>query len=75
MAVNNFKELQKEQVQRFEENTNRVGKNIKTNINNLKFVGSLLELYITTAINFLVGVSGASEHEENAETSNKYPNN
>jgi hypothetical protein len=74
MGVNNFKELQKEQIKRFDKNTNRVGKNIKTNIDNFKFVGSLLELYLTTAIGFIVGFTDPDSKDSSSEIPNKYPN-
>jgi len=75
MAVNNFKKLEKEQIKRFDKNTDRVGKNIQTNINNFKFVGSLLELYITTAINFLLGFTNLDEETKDSDSPSRYPNN
>lgn len=75
MAVNNFKKLEKEQIKRFDKNTDRVGKNIQTNINNFKFVGSLLELYITTAINFLLGFTNSDEETKDSDSPSRYPNN
>lgn len=73
MAENNFKQLEREQAERFRANTSRVNKNIKTNLGTFGFVGDLIDLYVTRAIGYLANISGKDISKEEDQPS-KYPN-
>lgn len=72
MSENNFKRLEREQAERFRENTARVNKSIKSNLKAFGFFGDIIELYVTKAIGFLSNVSGSETPNKN--TNKKYPN-
>jgi len=72
MSENNFKRLEREQAERFRENTDRVNKSIKSNLKAFGFFGEIIELYVTKAIGFLSNVSGGNEPKQ--KTDKKYPN-
>ena len=63
MEINNFKELEKEQIKQFDQNTKKVGDNIKSNIDNFRFVGSILELYLVRSLDFLLDLSKQEDNK------------
>ena len=73
MAENNFKQLEREQAERFRANTARVNKNIKANLGAFGFVGDLVDLYVTRAIGYLANINNKDIKSEDDHPS-KYPN-
>jgi hypothetical protein len=75
MAENNFKQLEREQAEMFRNNTNRVNRNLKSNLGVFNFVGSIIDLYVTRAIGYLTDMSTDEEDDDfDRAKGNRYPN-
>lgn len=78
MAVNNFKELEREHIARYNQNTNRISNNLNSELRSYKFIGSIFELFSTTAISFLVSMTGVETKKKSSKkpkkAKKKYPN-
>ena len=63
MGINNFKKLESEHIRRFEQNTERVARNLDSEIKNYRFIGSILELFSTTVISYFISMSGGDNQK------------
>jgi len=77
MRVNNFKELEREQIVQYERNTEKVHKSINSNVGILSFIGDIFELYFSRIFGLFVSATGGSPKAPDDHNSNgrpKYPN-
>ncbi len=80
MGVNNFKELEKEQVEKFNQTQKENVKNsIDSSIGVFRFIGDIFELYLPKVIDMFVRMSGGGPNENGAHKKKgndnpKYPN-
>ncbi len=77
MSVNNFKELEKEQIEKFDSSRKKqVKNNIDSSLGVFQFIGDIFGLYIPKVMGIFVRMSGGSNRSQidNSEKSKKYPN-
>lgn len=68
--MNNFKELQQQDEEKYSEKTRNVKKKIDSNLNTLGIFSTVIDMYFSKVINYVVNLSGGTL-EENSETSVK----
>ena len=81
MGVNNFKELEKEQVEQFSQiQKEKVKSSIDSSVGMFRFIGDIFELYLPKVVDMFVRMSGGGPNEnglskkkENHDNP-KYPN-
>jgi len=76
MGVNNFKKLEKEEMQHVSMNAEKVRTGITANIGAFKFITDIVELYFPRMIDLFVGLTGGqpgSIPQDNGKKTNKYP--
>lgn len=68
--MNNFKELQQQDEEKYSEKTQHVKNKIDSNLNTLGVFSTVIDMYFSKVINYVVNLSGGSL-EENSETTDK----
>ena len=68
--MNNFKELQQQEEEKYNEKTQKVKNKIDSNLNTLGVFSTVIDMYFSKVINYVVNLSGGSL-EENFESSDK----
>ncbi len=77
MRINNFKELEREQIVQYEKNTEKVHRSISSNVGILSFIGDIFELYLSRIFGLFVSATGGSPKAPDNRSDNgrpKYPN-
>jgi len=68
--MNNFKELQQQEEEKYNEKTQKVKNKIDSNLNTLGVFSTVIDMYFSKVINYVVSLSGGSL-EEKPESSDK----
>lgn len=64
---NNFKELEKENAEKYLKNTEKVKNSLDANISTTNFITDVIELYFSKVLNFFVKVTGGDIPEDPKE--------
>lgn len=59
--MNNFKQLEKQQEEQFSQNLNAVKNKIDSNLNTIGVFSTVIDVYFSKVINYVVSLSGGSE--------------
>ena len=65
-SMNNFKELQKEQVQKYQGVTKKIKKNVDSNISSFAFIGNIIELYFSRLFNVMINLTNSDKSSDNS---------
>jgi hypothetical protein len=68
--MNNFKELQQQEEEKYSEKTKNVKNKIDSNLNTLGVFSTVIDMYFSKVINYVVNLSGGTL-DENSEPSDK----
>lgn len=71
--MNNFKELQKKQIEEIQFGSNRIKSGITSSIGTFSFVGNMLELFIPKVLGIFINMSGGDDNKTSIRRP-KYPN-
>ncbi len=69
--MNNFKELEQEQTDKFENNINSIKTKIDSNLGTLGVFTQVIDVYFSKVINYVVSLSGGSEEKLLNRSNNK----
>ena len=61
--MNNFKELEQQQIKDYENNINSIKNKIDSNMSTIGVFTQLADVYFSKVINYVVSLSGGSEDE------------
>ena len=61
--MNNFKELEKMQEEKYESSLNSIKNNIDSNMNTIGVFTQIVDVYFSKVINYVVSLSGGSEEK------------
>jgi len=70
---NSFKDLEKENISRFESESENVKNKIEGETSSYKFIGDILDLYFSKVMGVFVAMSGGSDNKKNQEKDNSNP--
>lgn len=75
MRINNFKELEKLELENVSMNYKEVENNISSNLGSLRFITNVIDLFFPKVVDLFVGLSGGkpSKIEPKKQSYNKYP--
>jgi len=59
--MNNFKELEKAQEEKYKENIDQVKNKIDSNLGTMGVFSAIVDMYLSKVINYIVSLSGGSE--------------
>lgn len=59
--MNNFKELEKAQEEKYKDNINEVKNKIDSNLGTMGVFSAIVDMYLSKVINYIVSLSGGSE--------------
>jgi hypothetical protein len=68
MAINNFKELARQQEREIGSPPEEIRNNLVGNINLFQFIGEIIELYLPKVFNLIVRMSGGSPRQNVSNT-------
>lgn len=71
MKINNFKELENEEMSKYDTPDKNVHSNINSSLGVIQFIGSMVDLFVTKFIGAALGNTGDSGINK---TKSKYPN-
>ena len=75
MRVNNFKELEKEEIKNLDSSVNRIKSNVNSNLGIFQFIGDMFEMFLPKLASILVSLTGGSTVDDpKRERDSKYPN-
>ena len=75
MRVNNFKELEKEEMQKIDSSLQRIKSNVNSNLGFFQFFGDMIEMFLPRLAGILVHLTGGSTIEDSRNNKDsKYPN-
>lgn len=64
--MNNFKELEKEQLKTYEHKTSKVKKSVDNTISTFSFLGNVIDLYFTRMFNVMVDLTNTDQDNSNS---------
>jgi len=65
---NSFKALEKEQVQLYGKNIDKVKKSIDGNLSGLSFFTNVIELYFARVVSYMLSMGGGEKDDNNEES-------
>ena len=75
MSINNFKELEKEEMKNLDSSVNRIKSNVNSNLGIFQFIGDMFEMFLPKLASILVGLTGGSTIDDSRRNRDKkYPN-
>ncbi len=75
MRVNNFKELEKEEMKNLDPSVNRIKSRVNSNLGIFQFIGEMFEMFLPKLASILVSLTGGSSIEDPKRNKDKrYPN-
>lgn len=61
---NSFKELQEQEVEKYEKNIDRVKKSMDSNLETMSFITNVIDIYFSKVVSYVVNLGGGSQKEE-----------
>lgn len=75
MRVNNFKELEKEEMKNIDPSLKRIKSSVNTNLGIFQFIGDMVEMFLPKLASILVNLTGGSSiDDDKGIRDRKYPN-
>ena len=75
MSVNNFKELEREEMKNLDPSISKIKSNVNSNLGIFQFIGEMVELFLPKLFNMFVDLTGGkSDITSSDKKNNKYPN-
>lgn len=75
MRVNNFKELEKEEMKNLDPSLKRIKSSVNSNLGIFQFIGDMVEMFLPKLAKILVNLTGGSSIEDDKGVRDrKYPN-
>jgi hypothetical protein len=75
MRVNNFKELEKEEMKNLDPSLKRIKSSVNSNLGIFQFIGDMVEMFLPKLANILVSLTGGSSiDDDKGFKDRKYPN-
>lgn len=73
MRVNNFKELEREEIKNLDPAINKIKSNVNSNLGIFQFIGEMVELFLPKVFNMFIHLSSNKEATDDRDR-RKYPN-
>ncbi len=75
MRINNFKELERQEMQKLDPAVNRIKSNVNSNLGMFHFIGNITELFLPKIFGLFLSMFGGNDDTDTTEfPKNKYPN-
>jgi len=75
MRVNNFKELEREEMKDLDLSIDRIKSNVNSNLGIFQFIGEMVEMFLPRFFNMIINLAGSpTVEDENDRKKSKYPN-
>ena len=75
MRVNNFKELEKEEMKNLDPSLKRIKSSVNSNLGIFQFIGDMVEMFLPKLATILVSLTGGSSiDDDKGVRDRKYPN-
>ena len=75
MRVNNFKELEREEIKNLDPSLSRIKSNVNSNLGIFQFIGEMVELFLPKFFGMFINLAGGGSDENiNDKKDKKYPN-
>ncbi|NNF33324.1 MAG: hypothetical protein HKN68_04410 [Saprospiraceae bacterium] len=75
MRVNNFKELEKEEMKNLDPSLKRIKSSVNSNLGIFQFIGDMVEMFLPKLASILVNLTGGSSiNDDKGMRDKKYPN-
>lgn len=75
MRINNFKELERQEMQKLDPAVNRIKSNVNSNLGMFQFIGNITDLFLPKIFGLFLTMFGGDEDAKHSEfPKNKYPN-
>ena len=73
MRVNNFKELEREEIKNLDPTINKIKSNVTSNLGIFQFIGEMVELFLPKVFNMFIHLSSNKDSNDDKDR-RKYPN-
>ena len=75
MRVNNFKELEREEIRNIDPSIEKIKSNVNSNLGIFQLIGEMVEMFLPRLLNMIVSLTGGSSiDDEDDKKPSKYPN-